>query len=97
MRDYATACASLGLLISLSQKMLHHKEHFKHLYICSVCSPLRSPYLTLQTHAPFNSARDDKINDCGFNLSMACEWCVLIEEDKDNLLQFAKVFPAKFL
>ena len=28
---------------------------------------------------------------------MVCQWCVLIEEDKDNLLQFAKVFPAKFL
>ena len=24
-------------------------------------------------------------------------WDALIEEDKDNLLQFAKVFPAKFL
>ena len=28
---------------------------------------------------------------------MACQWRVLIEEDKDNLLQFTKVFPAKFL
>ena len=28
---------------------------------------------------------------------MVCEWCVLIEEDKDNSLQFFKVFPTKFL
>ena len=41
--------------------------------------------------------RDDKINDCGFKFSVACKWCVLIEQDKDDLLQFAKVFPAKFL
>ena len=40
---------------------------------------------------------DDEINDCGFKFSVACEWRVLIEEDKDNLLQFAKVFPTKFL
>ena len=45
----------------------------------------------------FNATRDDEMNDCGFKFSMACKWRVLIEEDKDNLLQFAKVFPAKFL
>ena len=28
---------------------------------------------------------------------MACEWCILIEEDKNNLLQFAKVFSTKLL
>ena len=49
-----------------------------------------SPHLTLQTHTPFNAARDDKINDCGFNFSVVCEWRVLIEEDKDNSLQFTK-------
>ena len=30
-----------------------------------------------------------------FKFSVACKWCVLIKEDKDNLLQFAKVFPNK--
>ena len=40
--------------------------------------------------------RDDKINDCGFKFSVACEWSVLIK-DKDNLLQFAKVFPQQIL
>ena len=44
----------------------------------------------------FNATRDDKINDCGFKFSMAYQWYVLIEGDKDNLLQFAKVFPFKF-
>ena len=44
----------------------------------------------------FNATRDDKINDCGFKFTVECQWHVLIEEDKDNLLQFAKVFPAKF-
>ena len=73
--------------------MLHHKEHSKHLYICGV----PSPHLTLQTHTPFNTARDDKINNCGFKFSVACKWHVLIEEDKDNSLQFSKVFPTKFL
>ena len=28
---------------------------------------------------------------------MACEWCVLIKEDKDNSLQFNKVSPATVL
>ena len=27
-----------------------------------------------------------------FKFSVACTWCVLIKEDKDNSLQFAKVF-----
>ena len=73
--------------------MLCHKEHSKHLHIGGV----PSSHLTLQTHTPFNAAHDDKINDCGFNFSMACEWRTLIEEDIDNSLQFAKVFSAKFL
>ena len=77
--------------------MLCHKEHSKHLYIHSARSPKCSPHLTLKTHAPFNSACDDKINDCGFNLSVAYEQHVLIEENKDNLLQLTKVFPTKFL
>ena len=37
-----------------------------------------------------------KINDCGLKFSVL-QWRVLIEEDKDDTLQFAKVFPAKFL
>ena len=45
----------------------------------------------------FNATRDDKINDCGFKFRVACQWRVLIEEGKDNLLQLAKVFSAKFL
>ena len=45
----------------------------------------------------FRATRDDKINDCGIKFSVACEWSVLIEEDKDDSLQFAKVFSAKFL
>ena len=95
MRDYATGCASLGLLGSLSQEsyILCHKEHSKHVYIRGVTSP----HLTLQMHAQFNAKRADKINDCGFNLSVACDWRVLIEEDKDNSLKLAKVFLAKFL
>ena len=32
-----------------------------------------------------------------FKFSMVCKWHVLIKEDKDDLLQFAKVFPTKFL
>ena len=35
----------------------------------------------------FSTTRDDKINDCGFKFSMACEWCVLIKQDKDTFHQ----------
>ena len=58
-----------------------------------------SPYHTWRCKRVryFNATRDDKINDCGFNFSVAYEWCVLIKEDEDNLLKFAKVLPAKFL
>ena len=73
--------------------MLRHKKHSKHLYISGVLSP----HLTLQMHATFNASRDDKINDCSFNFSVAHKWHVLIQEDKDNSLQFANVFLAKFL
>ena len=45
----------------------------------------------------FSATSDDKVNDCGFKFSVVCEWCVLFKEDKDDSLQFAKVFPAKFL
>ena len=37
------------------------------------------------------------MNNCDFKFSMVSEWHVIIEEDKNNLLQFAKVFPTKFL
>ena len=37
------------------------------------------------------------MNNCGFKFSVACEWCVLIEEDKGNSLEFAKIFLTKFL
>ena len=94
MRDYTTAYASLGLLGSLSQEGYAPSQGAFQTSLYSCCP---SPHLTLQTHAPFKAAHDDKINDCGFNFSVACEWRVLIEEDKDNTLQFAKVFPTKFL
>ena len=45
----------------------------------------------------FNATYDDKINECGFKFSVACQWYVLFKDEKDNLLQFAKVFSAKFL
>jgi len=32
-----------------------------------------------------------------FIFSVACEWRVLIKQDKDNSLQFAKVFPHQIL
>ena len=35
----------------------------------------------------FRAVHDYKINDCGFKFSVACKWCVLIKEDKDNSLQ----------
>ena len=54
-----------------------------------------SPHYTRPLY--FSATRDDKINDCGFKFSVACKWCVLFKEDKDDSLQFAKVFSAKFL
>ena len=46
---------------------------------------------TLDTTA----TRDDKINDCGFKFSVACEWHILIEEeDKDAICQS---FPHQIL
>ena len=65
------------------------------------CHPECYPLTTLDTanaHTTyFNTTHDDKINDCGFKFSMVCQWRVLNEEDQHNLLQFAKVFPTKFL
>ena len=49
-----------------------------------------SPHYKCPHH--FSTARDDKVNDCGFNINVACEWRVLCKEDKDDSLQFAKVF-----
>ena len=91
MRDYATACASLGLLVSFPQESYAPSQRAFQTSLYLWC-----PLTTLKT-APFNTARDDKINDRGLNFSVACEWHVLIKEDKDNSLQFAKVFPAKLL
>ena len=58
-------------------------------------SQVLSPHYKHPHH--FSATRDDKVNDCGFKFSVACEWCVLFKEDKDDSLQFAKVFPTKFL
>ena len=52
---------------------------------------------SLQTPHYFSTTRDDKVNDCGFKFSAVCKWHVSFKEDKDDSLQFAKVFPAKFL
>ena len=54
-----------------------------------------SPHCKRPHH--FSATHDDKVNDCGFKFSMVCKWHVLIEEDKDDSLQFAKVFPTEFL
>ena len=91
----------------LDYLVLFHKEvvlqllgafQIKHLIIiCVIPGIIPLPYLTLQTRTPFCAARDNKINNCGFKFSMVCKRHILIEEDKDKSLQFAKVFPAKFL
>ena len=58
-----------------------------------------SPYHTWHCKCEhhFSATSDDKINDCGFKFCVVYTWHVLIEEDKDNSLEFAKVFPTKFL
>ena len=61
--------------------MLCHWEHFK-LNIMS--SRVLSPHYKCPHH--FSATCDDKVNDCGFKFSVACKWCVLIEEDKDDSL-----------
>ena len=63
------------------------------------CHPRYYPLTTLDTANAhhFSATCDDKINICGFKFSVKSEWHVLIKEDKDNLLQFAKDFPSKFL
>ena len=70
----------------------------KHLYICVIPSVIPSPHFdAANAHAILTPhVMIMKINDCGFKFSMASQQHVLIKEDKDNLLQFAKVFPAKF-
>ena len=52
---------------------------------------------SLQMPHHLSTTHDDKVNDCGFKFSTACKWYVSFKEDKDDSLQFAKVFPAKFL
>ena len=74
--------------------MFHHcmgAFQIKHLYICVI----PSLHLTLQMYTIL--VPHMIINDCGFKFSMACKWHVLIEEDKDNSLQFDKVLFTKFL
>ena len=81
-----TAYVSLGLPSSLSQESYALSlVASKHLYICTP-----SPHLTLQMHTIL-------VPHVVFQFSMECKWHVVIEEDKDNSLQFAKVFPTKLL
>ena len=78
--------------------MLRHWEHFR-LNILYLCHPEYYPLTTLDaanTHH-FSATCDDKINNYSFKFSVVCEWCVLFKEDKDDSLQFAKVFPTKFV
>ena len=58
-------------------------------------SEVLSPHYKCPHH--FNATRDDKVNDYGFKFSMVCKWCVLSKEDKDDSLQFDKVFPCQIL
>ena len=98
--DYLCCQYLLDYLIIIHKEvMLHHWEHFNLYVFIFMSSRVLFPHHTWhckRTHY-FSSTRDDKINDCGFKFSVACEWHVLIEEDKDNLFQYAKVFPIKFL
>ena len=83
--------------------MLRHWEHFKLNIFIFVSSWVLSPHHTWyckSTHY-FSATHDDKINDCGFKFSMACEWlisnrrrqgCNLSEFSPLNS-QFAKVLP----
>ena len=70
--------------------------------LCSVIGSIifmSSQVFITSLHMPhhFSTTRDDKVNDCGFKFSVACKWCVSFKKDKDDSLQFAKVFPTKFL
>ena len=80
---------ALGLPGSLSQR-----SYAPSLGVLYSCYP--KCYHCKRSHY-FSTTHDDKVNDCGFKFSVACEWCVLFKEDKDDSLQFTKVFPAKFL
>ena len=70
--------------------------------LCSVIGSIifmSSRVLSLYYKRPhnFSATRDDKVNNCGFKFSVAREWHVLFKKDKDDSLQFAKVFPATVL
>ena len=52
---------------------------------------------SLQMPHHFSTTHYDKVNYRGFKFSAMCEWCVSFREDKDDSLQFTKVFPTKFL
>ena len=80
---------------SLGYQVFFHKEvmleHFKLNIFIFVLSRVLFPHCKCPHH--FSAKHDDKINDGGFKFSVACKWHVLIEEDKDDSLQFAKVCP----
>ena len=73
--------------------LLRQWEHSKHLYIRGI--PHHTWHCKRVHH--FTPARDDKINDCGFNLACRTSGVFSSRKTKGNLLQFAKVFPTKFL
>ena len=83
----------------LNYQVLFHKEvtlcHWEHSKL-NIFIFMSSLVLSPHSHQ-FSAAHDDKINNCSFKFSMACNWHVLIKEGNHNLLKFTKVFPAKFL
>ena len=88
-----TMPVALELPSSLSQR-----SYAQALQVKFVSSRVLSPHCECPHY--FSSTRDDKINDRGFKFSMACEWLVLIEKDKDDSLQLTnspKFFPATVL
>ena len=91
----ATVYASSSWItrFSLTKKLCLGISSYTSLLKIFVSSRVLSPHCKRPHH--FSATRDDKINDCGFKFSVACEWRV--EEEKEDLLQFAKIFPDKFL
>ena len=90
-----TAYVSLGLPGSLSQE-----SYTPTLGAFQTSLYLWCPLTTLDTTNACTILASHvmiKQMNVAFKFSMACEWCALIKEDKDNSLQFAKVFLTKFL
>ena len=66
------------LVLFHKELMLCYWEHSKLHILIFVSSWVLSPHHTLHCKCVhrFSVARDDKINNCGFKFSAACEWCV---------------------